>query len=124
MYYNNNRYTRYSYKKKYLDMKYDLKDFDPERTDYSDADLQAYTDLLLWENKLAQEKSGQPEILFEEHVENRWNREVLNSAGVPDDEITHNKSNDGQTMYWRFHPEGRKLNSTKQREKNGASIYR
>lgn len=119
----NNKYTRYTYKKKYLDMKFDLDTFDPEKNDYTDSELEAYTDLLLWKHK--EEQKNGPEILFQEHIESsRWSREVLSANGVPDDEITHATSNDGQTMYWRYHPQGRRLNSEKNRIKNGASIYR
>ena len=115
------KYTRYTYKKKYLDQRYDIADFDPEK-DYSAADLEAYTDMLLWED--AQKNPDGPKVLFQEHIENRWNREVLNKYGVPDDEITHSQSPDGQTIYNRTHPEGRRVNSSAQRKKNGASWYR
>lgn len=115
------QYTRYTFKKKYLE-RYELDEFDPERKDYTNSDLEAYTDLLLWED--SQQKPDGPKVLFQEHVENRWSREVLNKYGVPDDEITASQSKDGQTMYNRTHPEGRKVNSAKQRKVNGASYYR
>lgn len=122
----NSKYTRYTYKKKYLDMRYDLEEFDPNK-EYTASDLEAYTDLYLWNDKDAksrEEWNDGPAVLFQEHIENRWNREVLNKHGIPDDEITKAQSNDGQTMYYRTHPEGRKVNSAKQREVNGASYFR
>jgi hypothetical protein len=63
-------------------------------------------------------------ILFQEHIEPRWRKEVNPATGTPDEAITHAQSKDGQTMYNRQHPEGRKVNSEHQRRENGASYYR
>lgn len=112
--------TRYSYRKSYLE-NFDLTAFDPSRS-YTAAELEAFADLALREDCARRPEA--PKVLFQEHAESRWSREVNTKAGTPDDEITASLSKDGQTMYNRTHPEGRKVNSDTQRKKNGASFYR
>jgi hypothetical protein len=58
-----------------------------------------------------------PPILFEEHVYSRKRREIYNQNGVPDPNIVSG-------IYWRTHPQGRKVTTAEQRKKNGASWYR
>jgi len=58
-----------------------------------------------------------PPILFEEHVYSRKRREIYNQNGVPDPNIVSG-------IYWRTHPQGRKVTTPEQRKKNGASWYR
>lgn len=60
---------------------------------------------------------GESPVLFEEHLYSRKRREIYNQNGVPDPSI-----NEG--MFWRTHPQGRKVNSDDQRKKHGASFYR
>lgn len=60
---------------------------------------------------------GDNPILFEEHFASRRRREIYTSIGTPDPSIQ-------QGMYYRTHPQGRKVNSPEQRKKNGASYYR
>jgi hypothetical protein len=60
---------------------------------------------------------GENPILFEEHFQSRRRREIFTSLGTPDPSIV-------QGMYNRVHPQGRKVNSSEQRQKNGASFYR
>lgn len=60
---------------------------------------------------------GDNPILFEEHLYSRKRREIYNQNGVPDPSI-----NEG--MFWRTHPQGRKVNSDDQRKRHGASFYR
>jgi hypothetical protein len=60
---------------------------------------------------------GDYPILFEEHFASRKRREIYTSIGTPDPSIQ-------QGMYYRTHPQGRKVNSKEQRKKNGASYYR
>jgi hypothetical protein len=60
---------------------------------------------------------GDNPILFEEHFASRKRREIYTSIGTPDPSIQ-------QGMYYRTHPQGRKVNSPEQRKKNGASYYR
>lgn len=60
---------------------------------------------------------GEDPILFAEHLYQRQKREILNENGVPEPGIVSG-------MYYRSHPEGRKVNSEEQRKKNGASYFR
>lgn len=60
---------------------------------------------------------GSNPILFEEHFASRKRREIYTTIGTPDPSIQ-------QGMYYRTHPQGRKVNSPEQRKKNGASYYR
>ena len=60
---------------------------------------------------------GDAPILFEEHLYARKRREIYNQNGTPDPSI-----NEG--MFWRTHPQGRKVNDISQRKKHGASYYR
>ena len=60
---------------------------------------------------------GEDPILFAEHLYQRQKREILNENGVPEPAL-----NSG--MYYRAHPEGRKINSEEQRKKHGASYFR
>ncbi len=118
----NNR-TRYTYRKSYLE-NFELDKFDPNAS-YSSSELEAYTDLLLKEdNKRRPEKDGFPQIIFQEQAESRWSREVTSGTGDIDPTISAEGSPDGQRMYNRTHPEGRKINSEQQRKDHGASYYR
>lgn len=60
---------------------------------------------------------GEDPILFEEHLQSRRRREIFPTGGVPDPSIVAG-------LYNRTHPQGRKVNSSEQRKKNGASWYR
>lgn len=60
---------------------------------------------------------GENPILFEEHFQSRKRREIYTAQGTPDPSIVSG-------MYNRVHPNGRKVNSKEQRQKNGASFYR
>lgn len=60
---------------------------------------------------------GENPILFDEHIYQRQKREILNENGVPEPGLV-------QGIYYRSHPEGRKVNSEEQRKRNGASYYR
>lgn len=106
--------TPYTYRK---DALADLEPFDPTRSDYTEQELAKYADQLL--------RSVDTEnILFQEHIEPRWRREVGVGTGTPDAAVTHALSKDGQTMYNRQHPEGRKVNTERQRKVGRASYYR
>jgi hypothetical protein len=61
--------------------------------------------------------AGENPILFENHLQDRRRREIYTSIGTPDPSIQ-------QGMYNRTHPQGRKVNSTEQRKRNGASFFR
>lgn len=60
---------------------------------------------------------GRDPILFENHLADRRRREIQTSLGTPDPSIERG-------MYNRTHPKGRKVNSTEQRKRNGASFFR
>jgi len=60
---------------------------------------------------------GEDPILFAQHLYERQKREILNENGVPEPSLV-------QGMYYRTHPEGRKVNSEEQRKKHGAAFYR
>lgn len=60
---------------------------------------------------------GDNPILFEEHLHSRKRREIFPANGTPDPSIVAG-------IYNRIHPQGRKVNSAEQRQKNGASFYR
>jgi len=60
---------------------------------------------------------GDAPILFAEHLKTRYKREIYNRLGIPDPSIQ-------QGMYWRTHPDGRKINSEEARKGSGASYYR
>jgi len=99
--------------------------FEEEKDDYTQRELEQLADQLL----RAQARSIDPEtnkergiagddpILFEEHIHQRRRREILNENGVPDPSLASG-------LYFRTHPEGRKVNSEEARKKHGASYYR
>jgi hypothetical protein len=60
---------------------------------------------------------GEDPILFEEHIHQRRRREILNENGVPDPSLASG-------LYFRTHPEGRKVNSEEARKRHGASFFR
>jgi hypothetical protein len=111
--------TPYTYRKEF---EKELPPFDPARKDYTARELELYANQMLREDRV--ENPTGPRILFQEHIEPDWRREVLNPAGSVDATITNSLSKDGQTMYNRQHPQGRRVNSEQQRKINGASYYR
>lgn len=108
----------------------DPETFDPEKEDYTQRELEDYADALLRQD--AKEDNpihGDNPILFEEHLYNRRRREILVTSGTPDDiqgldDERGIHRGDGQKIFNRTHPQGRKVNSEHQRKKNGASYYR
>jgi len=111
--------TKYTLRKDALE---DLEeDFNPEHK-YSSSTLEAYADKLLREDTKA--RPEEPKILFQEHIETRWSREVHSETGVADQTLTNAQTPDGAPSYNRTHPQGRKVNSEKQRKNSGASYYR
>jgi hypothetical protein len=111
------RRTPYTYKK---DLWKELPPFDPAQ-DYTAKELELYANAMLSDTK----GDEGPRILFQENIEQRdWRREVYANSGTVDDEITKAISRDGQMMYNRQHPQGRRVNSEQQRKVNGASYYR
>lgn len=102
----------------------DLSEFTDEG-DYTPAQLEAYADAILRADAKESKPIGvYPSILFEEHLYNRRRREILCEQGYPDEALTGTLSRDGQMIFNRTHPQGRKVNSEKARRENGASYYR
>jgi hypothetical protein len=107
--------------------------FDPS-TEYNNRELEAYADAILRaDSKQFVKYSKEQGILFPEHIYIRQRREIGNSSGIADPTLTASlqdkqkpgrHSGDGQTMYNRRHPRGRKVNSEQQRKDHGASYYR
>jgi hypothetical protein len=110
-------------------------DFDTfvEDGDYNGRELEAYATALLREDsKQFANYSRETGILFEDHLYSRQRREIGNSSGIADPTLTASlqdsskpgrHTGDGQMMYNRTHPRGRRVNSEEQRKKNGASFY-
>lgn len=101
--------------------------------DYNARELEAYADALL--KKDIKENGNVQHILFKEHLEARGRREMKVDATKIDESITNALPKndrakagvhvgDGQMMYNRTHPKGRKVNSQEQRRKHGASFFR
>lgn len=108
--------TPYSFRKDLIE---DLPEFDPSK-DYTERELAMYADQILRDAGATQDCK----FLFQEHIEQRWRKEVRVESGTPDASITHSLSPDGHTMYNRQHPQGRRVNSDKQRKDHSASYYR
>lgn len=96
-----------------------------EGHEYSDRELEQLADQLLRDDartvveETGKERGigGENPILFAEHIYQRQKREILNENGVPEPGLV-------QGIYYRAHPEGRKINSEEQRKRNGASYFR
>jgi hypothetical protein len=108
----------------------DPETLEPEKTDYTNRELEDYADAILRKDaKEGNPANGENPILFEEHLYNRRRREILVTSGTPDDiqgldDERGIHRGDGQKIFNRTHPQGRKVNSEHQRKKNGASYYR
>lgn len=96
-----------------------------EGREYTAKELEILADQLLRaESRAINEETGKPRgiggenpILFAEHLYARQKREILNENGVPEPGLV-------QGIYNRAHPEGRKINTEKQRKEQGASFFR
>jgi len=69
---------------------------------------------------------GPNPILFENHLYHRRRREIQTESGTPDPAYTTDRwgKRPVSGMYFRSHPDGRKVNSEEQRKKNGMGWYR
>lgn len=90
----------------YKPLEVDLSEFDEDRTDYSNAELEAYTDALLRQD--IKENGNKHHILFREHLAARDRRELKVGSGVVDETLTNLlpktdrpgvTAGDGQMMY-------------------------
>lgn len=83
--------------------------FDPTYK-YTPWELDRFADAILWEQiQKGHRNFSDPVILMYEHLQDRRRREIYTAKGIPDETITNSLSPDGQTIYWRSHPHGRKL---------------
>jgi hypothetical protein len=95
----------------------DWKDWVPEYVPgrkYTKRELTLMAELMLVEDP--KPNNQYPAILTYKTYKDRLKREIYVASGIPDPSIV-------QGMYWRTHPEGRKVSSEEQRKKNGASFY-
>jgi len=96
-----------------------------DRGEYSKTDLEGYADQMLRaaaaevDTKTGKQRGigGDHPILFPEHEYARKRREIYTESGTPDPSLVAG-------IYNRTHPQGRKVNSKEQRQRNGASYYR
>lgn len=88
-------------------------EYDP-RKDYTPNELLLLAEKILLED--TKPVTSHPQILLVDHLMRRKMTEIYVSSGIPDPSIV-------QGLYWRTHPNGRKVNSEEQRKKNGASYY-
>lgn len=65
----------------------------------------------------ARTNAGRDPVLFKDHLDQRRRREIYTTEGTPDPNIVSG-------IYNRSHPQGRKINTDKQRREHGASYYR
>lgn len=95
---------------------------DPYETGYNELEAIAYwilrDDLESIDPETGKKRGlrGDDPILFPEHVYQRRRREILNKNGAPDPSLQ-------EGMYWKPHPEGRKVNSVQSR-KAGSGYFR
>ena len=100
-------------------------EFDADKKDYTARELEQLANQVLRDDARSVDEEtgkergigGKDPILFEEHLYQRQKREILNENGVPEPGLVSG-------IYYRSHPEGRKVNSEEQRRRNGASYYR
>lgn len=89
--------------------------------DYEEGCCYSEREKLLLAEKILRSDSKSPQefptVLFYEHLKERWKREIYTANGTPDPSVASG-------LYWRTHPEGRKVNSDDQRKRNGAGFYR
>jgi hypothetical protein len=97
-------------------IKKEVPDFDPDLADiYSQRALQLLAEkILLMDPKPSTED---PMWLNGEMYIRRAKREIFVADGIPDPAIVSG-------LYWRTHPQGRKVNSDERRKNHGDSYYR
>jgi hypothetical protein len=109
----------------------DFQTFNPDGS-YNGRELEAYADSLL-RTDAKENPHVETNVLMPEHLYSRQRREIGNASGIADPTLTASlqdktrpgrHSGDGQMMYNRTHPRGRRVNSPEQRKKNGASYFR
>lgn len=93
-----------------------LDDFDAN-VKWTPKELDEFASLMIREDFKNNPNFRHPVVLLDEHLTKRYAREIYNTNGFPEPSF-------GAGLYWRTHPQGRKMNSEEQRKLNGASFYR
>lgn len=103
----------------------EIESFD-ESKPWTPYQLDRFADRILWNDiDSGRDHLVEPCVLMYEHLKARRKKEIYVASGVPDATLMSEAlAPDGQFMYWRTHPQGRKVNDKEQREKNGAGWYR
>jgi hypothetical protein len=99
--------------------------FDPEK-EYTATELEAYGTAMLKEDR---RQGNKTDILFENQIYERARKEksfgdLTKVFNTTNKNRPGTYSGDGQAMFNRRHPEGRRVNSKEAREKHGAGYYR
>lgn len=89
-----------------------LEDFDPNK-EWARDELDHFGTLMM---KEAQPLTEDPVVLDYNRYRERVKREIYLSSGNMDNIVSPG-------MYWRTHPNGRRVNSDEQKKKNGTSYY-
>jgi len=108
----------------------DYADFSEKET-YTSIELEAFASALLKKDR--RDSGHDHDILFAEQLYNKSKREIMVDAFDIDGTLTNimqdkNKpgiyKGDGQKMYNRSHPQGRKVNTEDSRKNRGSSYYK
>lgn len=109
----------------------DLSEFS-EDGDYTGSQLEAYATAMLKQDR-RENKHLDLGILFDEQLYNKSKREIIVDAFEIDGTLTNSIQDtdrpgvvkgDGQRIYNRAHPNGRKVNTEEARKTKGASYYK
>ena len=107
-----------------------VEEYDPSRTDYTPAQLELFATTILKQDR--RDSGDDHNIMFNDQLYKLSKREIPVDASEIDATLTNamqdpNKPGvfrgDGQKMFWREDPRGRKVNNADQR-KSGSSYYR
>lgn len=106
----------------------DLNNLDPSSKYSSSSFMEQFAEAMLREdiNKQESPQRYQKHVLgikFDGQLKKIETREKHSKSGTVDDSITAAGSPDGQRIYNRSHPEGRKVNTEEQRKEHGSSYF-
>ena len=109
-------------------IKVDLKNLDPKSKYASQHFIEQFGEAMLRTdiNKAESPQRYQKHVVgvkFESQLKKITSREKHSKSGVVDDTITSAGSPDGQRIYNRSHPEGRRVNTEEQRKEHGSSYF-
>lgn len=91
-------WKRYEFHKSIREAEIELEFDSNHEFEYTREELGLIADKILWDNR----DWDRFPILFRNQIKRRYQREIYNVNGVPDPEIVSG-------IYWRAHPQGRKL---------------